>query len=1070
MSETATTSASKTTIELFLLRFAEALRPAYLRLLYYAAMPLVVTPELLHYLRNAFVREAPWVAEADLLLAEAIFEEKNFEQYVMQLAVRQYLLGNASQFLGEGNMQQAAHLLVRYISQQLSQSAMSPEDLQTQQWAALLYLEEHYDQVVSEIVKAMQASFQASAVADLSGRANYESMLELVRQLAPALGKTPELVDNARIWQGILHQEIDPTTWPPGQLTQEVEVAGVRLPSFAHILPMQQTDKTTATFESNFHSSSTTIESNAAEQQPESTDTKGTAIYGTGPVAKKNALWQPGTVLHVAFLDGPEELQNRVMQIARQWSNYVNLAFEPAKSNDAEIRVSFQADKGSWSYIGNDALSVPKDSPTMNFGWVTMSTPQDQLERAVWGNFSLAIGLVQSHMNPDANIPWDKETVIKELSGPPNHWTKETIEHNLFTKLKPESAVYAPIDPETFWQPNVQPHWLTHKLPTKQSRGFSKGDITFFASLYPPGHYVSNKVEATKTGDLGEKVRVAFTLQTTGSKQLRLGNYETAKKMFEQAIALFAQVGATEDEANCRLQLGNVYLGLEERSNAIRSFEQALSLFQSLNYQFGVATVYQHFGNLYQTQHDYEYAIRYYQQALAIFENLKDIPGVATSLHGLGDTFRLAHQIDQAQNYYQQALAQYRQLGLQVGTASILNSLGLLYTDKGEQQQAMAVFEEALTLYLSIGDENGKASVRENIAALQHKQVDKPEVGKDRIELWTQELTNLRNQLATLYPTPEDARRLVSDAELNPALIEFHGKPINIWHNILNEAQKYNKVAALLEAVIAEYPNDPELLAAYESYMQSQPTPPAQPIKILFLGANPQDLTQLKLAEEVRAIDHTLRSAAHREHFDLKQQGAVRYSDLQESLLRYQPDIVHFSGHGRESDEILVLDDKGESHAISGRALGALFAMLKDNIRCVVLNACYSQPQAEAIAQHIDFVIGMSSAIPDEASYQFAASFYQGLADGRTVKTAFDLGCSRLKLALDPSTAEPKLFALHRDPAQVRFVSVAVNKPVAPATQESRSNIHIDTGGGAYIAGSVDTSGGDFVGRDKRSK
>ena len=37
----------------------------------YAALPLILTPELLNYLRNHFLRDkVPWVAEVDLLLSE----------------------------------------------------------------------------------------------------------------------------------------------------------------------------------------------------------------------------------------------------------------------------------------------------------------------------------------------------------------------------------------------------------------------------------------------------------------------------------------------------------------------------------------------------------------------------------------------------------------------------------------------------------------------------------------------------------------------------------------------------------------------------------------------------------------------------------------------------------------------------------------------------------------------------------------------------------------------------------------------------------------------------------------
>ena len=96
--------------------------------------------------------------------------------------------------------------------------------------------------------------------------------------------------------------------------------------------------------------------------------------------------------------------------------------------------------------------------------------------------------------------------------------------------------------------------------------------------------------------------------------------------------------------------------------------------------------------------------------------------------------------------------------------------------------------------------------------------------------------------------------------------------------------------------------------------------------------------------------------------------------------------------------------------------------MLKDNIRCVVLNACYSEGQAEAIAQHIDCVVGMSRAISDPAAMGFATAFYQALGYGRDVKTAFDLGCAQIDLESLGEQNTPKLLALRINPKDLVFV------------------------------------------------
>ena len=174
------------------------------------------------------------------------------------------------------------------------------------------------------------------------------------------------------------------------------------------------------------------------------------------------------------------------------------------------------------------------------------------------------------------------------------------------------------------------------------------------------------------------------------------------------------------------------------------------------------------------------------------------------------------------------------------------------------------------------------------------------------------------------------------------------------------------------------------------------PTP--DKLTILFLAANPRATTPLQLDEEVRAVDAALRKADYGSRFDLRSHWAVRTGDLQELLLRYEPHIVHFSGHGSEAGEIVLEAGDGGIAAVPPQALAGLFAILRDNVRCVVLNACYSARQAQAIAEHIDCVVGMTRAIKDDAAISFATAFYRGVGFGRSVKTAFDLGCNEIGL------------------------------------------------------------------------
>ena len=167
--------------------------------------------------------------------------------------------------------------------------------------------------------------------------------------------------------------------------------------------------------------------------------------------------------------------------------------------------------------------------------------------------------------------------------------------------------------------------------------------------------------------------------------------------------------------------------------------------------------------------------------------------------------------------------------------------------------------------------------------------------------------------------------------------------------------------------------------------------------KILVLAANPRNTSLLRLDEEVREIDEGLRRANKREQFKLEQKWAVRSRDFYRAILDYQPTIVHFCGHAAGEDGIILENETKQAAYIQADALASMFKLFARNgVECVVLNACYSEVQAEAISQHINYVIGMNWAIGDKAAINFAVAFYDALGAGQDIEFAFELGCSQI--------------------------------------------------------------------------
>jgi hypothetical protein len=179
-------------------------------------------------------------------------------------------------------------------------------------------------------------------------------------------------------------------------------------------------------------------------------------------------------------------------------------------------------------------------------------------------------------------------------------------------------------------------------------------------------------------------------------------------------------------------------------------------------------------------------------------------------------------------------------------------------------------------------------------------------------------------------------------------------------------------------------------------------------IKILFLTASPATLARLRIDRDYREVDKAIRRALERARFEIVPAPAARVHDLQESMRRHSPQIVHFSGHG-DREGILLEDDAGRPMRVTGKALAGLFRLQMGTIRLVVLSACESESTGQAFHEFVDYTIGMRRKISDRAAIAFSTALYGALADGETIPRAFDYGVNAMQYEYEDEADVPEL-------------------------------------------------------------
>ena len=173
-------------------------------------------------------------------------------------------------------------------------------------------------------------------------------------------------------------------------------------------------------------------------------------------------------------------------------------------------------------------------------------------------------------------------------------------------------------------------------------------------------------------------------------------------------------------------------------------------------------------------------------------------------------------------------------------------------------------------------------------------------------------------------------------------------------------------------------------------------------MKILILASNPRK--DLNLDREIRDLRNVIEASRNRQEFEVEDALAVRVGDLQDLLFKHKPQIVHFCGHGSGQQGLVFEGNDGGEQWVRAEALSELFRLFSKNVGCVLLNACYSEEQANAIVNHIDYVIGMNQEIRDDAAIAFSKGFYRALGYECSIEQAYEFGKNAIQLEISGSS------------------------------------------------------------------
>ena len=196
-------------------------------------------------------------------------------------------------------------------------------------------------------------------------------------------------------------------------------------------------------------------------------------------------FWRGQRILTVSFLSGHKTVKERIEEHAKKWMDHmgIELKFVRNSRKPADIRIAFDLNDGSWSYVGTDARTIEDDEPTMNYGWLYPDTEDEEYHRTVLHEFGHALGCIHEHQHPSGGIPWDKPKAYAYYAQ--QGWTREEVNQQVFRKYSGNLCRESIVDKRSIMMYPIPQDITIGNFKVNWNNTLSPKDKVYISKVYP---------------------------------------------------------------------------------------------------------------------------------------------------------------------------------------------------------------------------------------------------------------------------------------------------------------------------------------------------------------------------------------------------------------------------------------------------------------------------------------------------------------------------------------------------------------------------------------------------------
>ncbi|MBK9228297.1 MAG: tetratricopeptide repeat protein [Ignavibacteria bacterium] len=232
--------------------------------------------------------------------------------------------------------------------------------------------------------------------------------------------------------------------------------------------------------------------------------------------------------------------------------------------------------------------------------------------------------------------------------------------------------------------------------------------------------------------EIGDKSGISITLHNLGILAFVKGDYEQAKKFNEDSLAIRKEIGDKHGISFSLQNLGHLALEKGYHEKAKKYFEESLCIRKEIGDKNGIAYFFNYLGNLANYRGDKELAKKYYEDSLKIFKEIGDKRGIADSHHSQGNLASEKGDFALAKNFFEEEMAIRKEIGDKSGISELMIDFGRILAYQRDFELAVKLLSTSEKIIESIEGVLDKSSrlLKDETKAKLREQLSEEEFNK----------------------------------------------------------------------------------------------------------------------------------------------------------------------------------------------------------------------------------------------------------------------------------------------------------------------------------------------------